>query len=358
MRTDAITEATLLAADADLRAEQIALQRVDEARAITRPEHIGRLHVETEYDELEAEQPPLWEAEGTVASRSAEGAAAGQDLAADTDEALAVGQRALAEAAREQYLTTLTVLRPYVRRPRHAGVSHVLTKTGLFIGDGVGLASAALWLGEVPAIAAAIAISAATATLTAGLSGAEVKDLRSRAFRRTDPDRLPASLQPWGHLFVASDAGRAYVRALIYVSVSIAASLAVAILALRSIVEDPVVGVVFGAVAAAIAAASWVSSYMHADEIADVIDGARGVYEREARRAQKLASSVPWQQRAESTTEAASLRAEHAKRGEAASARLRALRARVLRLNPGVAGHGAAVRPDGVGQTTRRGGER
>lgn len=65
------------ALDADAQAEAIALTRVDGAGAVARPIHVGPLHVETEYTELEAEQPPLFDATGIEASRTAEVEAAG-----------------------------------------------------------------------------------------------------------------------------------------------------------------------------------------------------------------------------------------------------------------------------------------
>ena len=82
----------------------------------------------------------------------------------------------------------------------------------------------------------------------------------------------------------------------------------------------------------------------YADEIADQIDSTEQDYTRELKRADQMAAHPHLVRHASARAEADSIRGEHTSRGLAAAHRLRALRARVLRLNPGVVGHG--IGPD------------
>ncbi len=342
--------------EADIIAESVALQRVDEAGAIARPGTVGRLHIEAEYEELEAEQAPLWAAEGLAAARPAQLVAAGAELAADIEADLTRGQQEVVADARGRYAETVAALSAYVRRPQKATIPHYATKAALFIGDGVGLIAAALWLGEELLVAVIMAVAVAAATVTAGLSGSEVKDLRGRALRRRNPEELSDAQRRYQHLFDGPDSGWRYVKTLVYVCTSVVAALAIAVATLRGIVDDPIVGIVFGAIAAAVAGASWIDSYMYADEVADAIDRERRVLDREEKMLVRRASSLTWRTRAQARVEADSLIREHEHRGHAASVHMRALLARILRNNPGVAGNGHSNEPTAIGQTPRRNG--
>lgn len=342
------------AADADAVAEAVALPRVDEVGAAARPNDVGEFYVEEEYRELAREQTESHAALGEEISRPFEVSAAGLQLAADTDAALTEGQAGLVERARARYAETMEALSPFVRRPPKAELPHYATKAGLFIGEGLGLFGAMLWLGEVEWVAAVMGLSVATATLTAGLSGAEVKDLRGRALRRRDPEDLTDAQSRYPHLFAGPDSGWAYVKAILYVSVSVALTLAVTIGTLRGVVDDPVVGVVFGAIGIAVAGASFLDSYAYADEVADLISRARRTLAAEEKLLGIRARSTAWQQRAAAQAEAVSVGREHEQRGLAAATHMRALLARILRGNVSVAGHGRATEPTVIGQTTRR----
>ena len=59
------------ASAADALAEQIALQRVDEAGATPQPSSVAKLWVSPEYDELRTEQHSLHDAVGVEQSREA-----------------------------------------------------------------------------------------------------------------------------------------------------------------------------------------------------------------------------------------------------------------------------------------------
>ena len=344
------------AEQAEARAEQVALQPVDGARAVAKPDSIGETYGETEQKALEDEQPPLFTAAGLESSRESATEAAGLRPAATAAERLVEGHLPILKAAEDRHTQAHAALGSFRRRPPGATKWHYLAKTGLLVGDVTTLAGSFIWLGEEPSLATVMAVSAAVATVTAGLSGGEARDVRNRARRARPAEELPEAQRPYAHLFEYPDTGWPFVKALSWVSVAVAATIATSIFALRSSLEDPLVGLVFGGIAAAIAAASWIESYMYADDIADLLDTTEKDYQRELTRHERLAAATPWRAREEALVQADSIAAEHEKRGEAAAHHLRSLRFGILRRNPQVVGHGPAAEPTAIGQTTRRNG--
>ncbi|WP_341210433.1 hypothetical protein [uncultured Microbacterium sp.] len=344
------------ASAADAVAEQIALQRVDEAGATPQPDAVAKLWVSPEYDELDAEQHDLFGALGVEQSREATVEAAGLTPAASAEQWLLEGQRVVVDTVRATYVTVLTVLTPYRRRPPKAKRWHLLAKAAFLVGDIAGIATAAIWLGEIPAIAVVMALSAAAATVTAGLSGSEVRDIRDCIRRAVLLPDLPEALLPYRYLFEAPERAWPYVKALLWVSGSVAGTIACAIFALRASIEDALVGLVFGGIAASIAAASWIESFCYADAVADLIDNDEADYTREAVRHQKLAASSALHRHGEALATATSIQAEQSHRGDAAGHHMQALLYGILRRNPQTAGNGPAAEPTAIGQTTRRGG--
>ncbi|WP_108249973.1 hypothetical protein [Planctomonas deserti] len=344
------------ASAADAVAEQIALLRVDEAGATPQPSSVGKLWVSLEYDELTAEQRELHTAAGVEQSRETNVEAAGLAPAAAAARWLLDGHRAVVDTVTSTYVTVLAVLTPYRRRPPKAKPWHLMAKAAFLVGDIAGIATAAIWLGEIPAIAVIMALSAAAATVTAGISGAEVRDVRDRFRRTVMVTDLPEALDPYRHLFEAPDRGWPYVKALLSVSGAVAGTVACAILALRASIEDPLVGLVFGGIAAAIAAASWIESFCYADAVADLIDNAAADHTHETARHQKLADNPALKGREEALATSGSIQAEQGHRGAAAGHHMTALHYRILRRNPQTAGNGPAAEPTAIGQTARRGG--
>jgi len=341
---------------ADALAEQIALLRVDEAGATPQPGSVARLWVSPEYDELTSEQHELHQAESQLLSRDAEVEAAGLASIAVAVQRLLEAHNKVMETVTATYVIVLTVLTPYRRRPPKAKRWHLLAKAAFLAGDIAGIGAAAIWLGEIPAIAVIMALSAAAATVTAGLSGGEVRDVRDRVRRAAVAEDLPPELAPYRHLFDAPDRGWTYLKALIWVSGAVAATVACAIFALRASIEDPLVGLVFGGIAAAIAAASWIESFCYADTMADLIDNAEADHARESAKNMTLAESPALKRRDEALATAQSIQAEQAHRGTAAGHHMQALHYGVLRRNPQTAGNGPGVEPTAIGQTARRGG--
>lgn len=337
-------------------AEAITLQRIDEVSAAARPENIAGTWVEHEYCELETEQVPLWEASGIEASRPSAAEAAGLSPAATAAERITTSHISILEAATTRYSDTVDALTPFRRRPSGGKLLHYAAKSGLLSGDMVGVTVMGINIGDYPVLAFLMSISAASAAVISGLAGSEVRDLRSSQRRRRDIDSLTDKQQPFQHLFTGMDAGVKIVKILCGVSGGVALTIAAAIFAGRAELEGALTGLIYGGIAAAVAAASFIESYMYADEIADQLDSAGISYEKELARHQRLASSTAWRTTLAKDIEAGSIRDEHERRGEAAAAKVRALKWGILRRNPGIVGHGAGVPGTGpVGRTTRDG---
>ena len=336
--------------DASMQVEEAAevrrLQPVDGAAIAPRPASVSWTYVELEYDELAGEQEPLWQAEGALSSRAAE---------QDRDESRAAfkearrhlkSQRALVDRARSAHAQTLECLGPFRRREVGAKRWYLIRWSFLLGGDVAGQAGAALAYGESPMTALPQALATGMAALTAGMVGAELRDLRNARRRNRDVEELPEHLGPWAHLFRAPDLGRGI--ACLIVGIGAAAGLAIAggIFWLRTIIEGSAAGGVYGLLAIGITLASTINSYFYADEVADQIDAAEARYQSELTRADRLAAHRELQRHAGSRREAASIREEHTARGLAAARRLAALKWRVLGNNPGVVGHGPSSGPD------------
>ncbi|MCS5735057.1 hypothetical protein [Herbiconiux daphne] len=346
--TDSVIEHTMAA-------EQISLQRVDEAAAVPRPESVSKTWVENEYDQLEAEQGPLWAAAGIEASRPAELAAAGLMRAAEGADHLAAGHEQVVDAARDRYLTTTEALSPFRRRAHGGKALHVCAKGALVLGDAVGVTLLGINIGDYPVLAGLMSISAATAAVISGLIGSEIRVLRDTRRRQFDIGLLTDTQKRFMHLFSGTDKGAKVIKAVVGVSTAAGLLIASAIFAGRAELEGAMTGLIYGGIAAAVAAGSFLESYAYADEIADQIDNAEHAYEKELARHQRLAGAGTLRDQAKRLAEAESIVREHDQRGEAAMKRIRSLMYGILRRSPGVVGHGAASEPP-IGRINRAGG--
>lgn len=335
-------------------AEEITLQRVDDAGAVARPENVSGTWVEHEYDDLEIEQGPQWVASGIETSRPAEVEAAGLQPATDAAERITTGHTPALEASAIRYVDTQDALAPF-RRRTGGKLIHYTVKGALVLGDAVGVTLLGINIGDYPVLAGLMSISAATAAVTAGLVGAELRVLHAAERRQCDLQLLNEKQKPFGYLFSGANFGSRVLKLVGGVSVTAACLIASAIFAGRAEIEGALVGGLYGGIALAVAAASFIESFMYADEIADIIDGSSHAYDKEIARHQKLAGSALWSTKLERSTEAASIVREHEQRGAAAKDRVRALKWGILRRNPGVAGHGpGAGIPGPVGRTDRK----
>jgi len=321
-------------------AEQIELLGVQHTAVALRPPELGRTYLEDEFDEWAVEQPSSWAAEAEVAARPSLVSAAKAQSLASTAWDLSERQTSVVDTVRGEYVKTMRALAPFVRREAHAKFWYLLRWGVLLGGDVAGITGAAVLLGEIPDLAVMQACSAGMATVTAGLVGVDLKDLRLAARRATDPSDLASELQPWAHLFRGADPGGARVKTVVLAALAIGLTVGVAIFGLRASVEGGVSGLVFGGLAAAFAAASFVNTWWYADEMADQIDQARTRYETELKRQQQLAGRPELSAYQGAAEERDSMIREHQLRGAAAKSAITALKHRALRRNPQVVGHG------------------
>lgn len=336
----------------------LSLQQVDEAHRIDGVSGPA-LHVENELDAFGREQEPLWKAEGILQSRPAMVAHSGLKAQAESAVHLSRRHRRLVKRAQRRFERTVAALSPFVRR-KEGQKAWFMVRTGLLLlGDVAGQAGAQIYYGEIPELALVQALAAGVAVVTAGLVGSEIKDMRMADKRKIDRANLTKQQEPFAHLFDGTDDGTHIVKALVYTGATVGMLISTGIFALRSTIDGPLSGLVYGALAAGIAASSFISSYIVTDEIADAIDTAEKDYERTLKRQTKLAASTPLKTALERIAEDESIRYEHEVRGQAALLTYEGLKHRVLRRNPGVAGHGPAVEPEpAVGRRAREDGSR
>ena len=335
---------TNVSADVEAQAEAVRLQPVDSASMVVRPSTVATTYVEVEYEALAAEQEPLWEAEGLLASRSSVIVRDSSKLAAKEARRQLKAQQSVVAEARRAFQHCRTVLHPFRRREPGAKKWYLARWACLLGGDVAGQAGAALSFGEPYVTAIPQALATGMAALTAGMVGAELRDLRNAVRRQRDPDDLPEALAPWAYMFRVPDMGSALAKLIVGVGAVASLTIAGGIFWLRAAIEGSSAGGVYGLLAIGIALASAINAYFYADEIADQIDSTEQDYTRELKRADQIAAHPHLVRHASARAEAGSIRGEHTSRGLAAAHRLRALRARVLRLNPGVVGHG--IGPD------------
>ncbi|PPG90708.1 hypothetical protein C5C00_01660 [Rathayibacter rathayi] len=328
-------------------ADGVALQRIDEASAIARPSSIAQTYVEEEYDALSGAQAPSWAASGVAASRVDDVCAKGLEYpAAKAREVSASNEVVLAES-RMQLTAARQALAPFVRRKPHAGRWYVGCWFGFIGGDVAGIAGAAIYFGEIPELAIIQAVSVGLAAVSAGSVGSDLRDLRLAARREMDKEDLSPDLRPFSHLFTGVDPGARFVKVAVGIAGGVAAAITIGIFSLRSSIEGPLAGLIYGGFALAVAAGSFLNTWTYSDEVDDLLSSFEQRYEKELRRSARLSSVWVLVQHTEHSRRAESLRSEHAERGKAAVSSYAALKARILRRNPGVVGHGRAAEPVG-----------
>lgn len=320
--------------------EGLRLIPVDDASATARPDTIAETYLELAHDAQRREQQHLYAAKGEVRARK--DAAKSRALAYTVDQAKASAERAkaAAEKAVERYEQVRGVLGPYVRRKANSSLGYVLRIVALLLGDIAGLSGAAIALGEYPALAVAQAISAGTATVTAGLAATQLRHLQQARERQTDD--LPEALEPYRPLFRGPADGKRLQAVVFVVAALIALFVASGIFALRTVIEGPLSGVTFGMLAAAIALASFINSWYHADAVADVIESAHHDARQADRHHRRLGDGSVIKDAEHAAAQAESIVAEHTCHGLAAAAHLEAAKYRALLASPDVVGHGPA----------------
>jgi len=325
-------------------ADQVSLQRVDEAKAVLRPSEIAEFYVEVEYDARGEAQPKLFRAEGEGQARPYAAQADGLKERAD-DQTFAVDlQKDLTTDSKDRFKQFRSTLRTYTRRAPKEKFMYYFRMLLILLGDITGISGAAIMLGEIPALAIVQAISVGAAGVTSGLLATEIKDARLARKRQKDEDKLTPEEQAFAHLFRGPDDGEVIAKAMVFGGLFLVTLIFGGVMALRSTTEGMVAGIVFGCMAAAVALASWANCYHYADEVADLLDNMKVDFRDDVKYLDKLSAGKSRQTHASSTTTAKSIRDEYEQRGQAAKYQYEAGKNRALRGSPGIAGHGRPTR--------------
>lgn len=323
--------------------ERLRLIPVESASATARPRSIGQTYLELAQGALAREQQHLFAAESKVCSRTDAGAAKALAYAVAEMKSSVGRASTAADKAAARHEQVRELLGPFVRRKTQSSRGYVARTAALLIGDVAGLSGAAIALGEYPLLAVTQAISAGTATVTAGLAATQLRHLHQAAERQTED--LPDSLKPYRHLFGGAPKGARMQSAILAIAAMIVLLVSVGIFALRSSIEGLIAGLTFGGLAAAIALASFVNSWYHADPVADTIESAQHEAVIADRRHRRLAAGRLMRRAEQAEAQEKSIVAEHTHRGQAAAAHVEANMYRALLASPDVVGHGPAPTP-------------
>jgi hypothetical protein len=322
------------------------IRPTDEAHAVPCPTTIGELWVEKEYGAAQGEQRHAYAQKGEEEACPAHTTAAG--LAHEADKAIGVSNNkdAQAAAAGKQLQSDEAVLGPHERRPTDAK----LLKWGRWIllvgGDLVGVAGAALLLGELPINAFMQAISAAVSAVTLGGVGREVRYLMAARIRQKSADELSAAEQPYAAWFSGPNTAEVLVKIVSLVCLTGIVLIAGGIFALRDAAEGLGPALTFGCLALALGLASFYNSFDTADDIAEHLDSQTARVKKLDKAAEEARKDPTIRQRAEAQAEEESVRAANTEAGEAAADGLDRELFHVFGVSPGVVGNGLPARPN------------
>lgn len=329
-------------------AEAISIAPVDEANAVGQPKTIGPFHHELEYDEKAAEQKKSWLAAGIRMARGSAIRAAGLRHQAGDLERVTGGHLDLLAESRERVALFRKVFASHTRRERGDKMMYLLRMGALLGGDVVGVAGASIILGELPWLAVIQGLASGAAAITAGLIGADVKDIVRMRARKKHPDEMTDEERQVAHHFSGKHEGEKIVGALAATMLLVTLLIFGSVVALRSPTQGTTAALAFALLAAAVSLASFYNSFSYSDEMAAVISNAENTYKRDLKLAMKKLIPVgARREHAEAEVTATSIRDEHELQGDAAVHGTGALKHGINRRHPGVAGHGKAT--DNVG---------
>ena len=317
---------------------------VDKATAVPRPPTIGDTYGELAWDAQSLAQEHLFSSEAERISRVDSARDSALSPYASESGHLIAENRSVVSEARKRSALTAAALSPW-RRRKGSSWGYRLRACALCIGEVMGPANAAIIFGDIPALAILQAVSAGTATVTAGLTGAEFKHLQLSAERKREkPENISGELKQYQHLFDGSG-----LRARRFATIALACGLTVgllvasAILSLRAALDGSAAGAAFGSLALAVTVASFINSYCHADQVSDIIDEAHSQYRKELRAHRRLSAHFLLLIAGRAKERSRSIAAEQRHRGDAASSHLTALSYESLTGSPDVVGHGPAA---------------
>ena len=342
---------------AELTEELLALpplRPVDEAATVARPDVVAKFYAEEFFEAKAEQQPLLWTARGEEAARPWLAEAAELEPFAREHDFLIGEARKQVHTSGERYGLTAKALSPYARRAVNAKRGYIVRAGGLVVGDIVGVAGAAIILGEPTWLALLQALASGTAAVTSGVLAHEVKDSRLARKRQKESKKLTREEKRFAHLFRGGDSGERLVKIVVGGGLLIGICIAGSIFALRAVTEGSTAGWAFGLLAAAITLASWANVYAFTDEAADLIDAQRSAFKTAVKELANVRGDSRIARRSRAVANAASIRSEHQQRGEAARREVEAAGKRHLHENPGVAGHGWPAAAAAPGQNGHR----
>ncbi len=315
----------------------------EDAEATTRPANIEKFYIEDEYEAAAEEQVEAFGREGEAAAREAEELAAALEHEASRAASASDTKHFHATAAGQRLEQAESVLGPYHRRPTDAKFLKWLRWVLLLGGDLVGIAGAALLLGELPINAFLQAISAAASAVTLGAVGREVRFLSAARLRQKDPDELTEAEQPFASWFAGPNTTESLVKIIALICTAGSLLIAGGIFALRGAAQGLGPAIAFGCLALALGVASFYNSFDTADDVAEHLDSRRRDLKRIEKAADEARKDSAIHNRSKAQARASSVRTEYKNAGEAAAAAIRRSLYAALGNSPGVAGHGTAA---------------
>ncbi len=333
-----------LAAELMDEASGTRLTPVDRGDIHAAPELEIDLHVMRKYQYLAEEQPPLWKAEGEALARPLEAEAVRLKPKADAEAVMLKESTVRYESSTKRLRAAIDLLQRYVHREPHEYTRYNIVRLLLLGGDVAGGAGAAIASGEVVWLAVLQMIAVGTAAVAAGGLAAEVRHIRDT--RKRAVNGVPKAAEDFKHLFVDPDPGESIVKFVLLGGLAALCLIFVGIVSLRTVTDGSQVGLVFGCLAVVVTLGSAANSYIHADEVDDILHGHREEHRRagkdldDCREVCQAAGD-----RAAALEQAKSIRIECGERAKAAVARINAASQEVLVVNPGIAGNGVARQP-------------
>lgn len=325
-------------------AEDMVIQRVDETNFAPRPPDAGKTYVEDHFEHRAEEQRRLFAAAGEESAQTHREDASEHGVGAKDESFLIETHAPIVTELWDKVREVLRVLGPFSRSPG-AKRLYYATMSFLVLGDIVGIAGAAVILGEIVWMAVIQGIGAGVAAVTSGRLGGEIKDLLQARRSHRDPQTLTEEQQSYAQFFQGPDDREFHTRMMLLGGGSIVVLLMVGVFMLRTSVEGTAAGVTFACLAGAVAIASWVNAYCYSDKRADARDTALADAQKATKAHQVLTQAPARAAEAKHLAAVQSILEQHRHAGEAAAETVTAIGRLPLISSPGVVGHGWAVVP-------------
>jgi hypothetical protein len=314
----------------------------EEAKAVPRPNTVGELYVEKEYEELAGAQPDAFDANGTAEAMPAAKQTAG--LGYDACEATGSSTRASSEAKDVSARSKLArnVLGPHMRRAGRTKLIKNLITFGQFGGEAGAVYGAITHFGEKPMYALFQGISVAATAVVLGFVGREFKHLQAARTRQLPASELTAEQKVF-YSFFNGYKGAVQIVLLVGLACMLGTLLiGMGISELRNGTQGHEAAVAWFCFALALGIGSFANYYHAADEVADYLENTDRASENAEKKAETARQAPVIKQHAEAEAEHDAIMHRNISEGKAAAKNVLAKLWKVLSANFGVAGHGTA----------------